>query len=69
VTLVPKSSACSASYCLGMETCYGIYSNGIHFMNGLNFKVIWYLDKLWFKYDLFEIESLNWNIRDIICGL
>jgi hypothetical protein len=41
VTLVPKRSACSASHRLGMETCYGIYSNGIHFMNGLNLKVIW----------------------------
>jgi hypothetical protein len=41
VTLVSKRSACSASHRLGMEICYGIYSNGIHFMNGLNLKVIW----------------------------
>jgi hypothetical protein len=41
VTLVLKRSACSASHRLGVETCYGIYSNGFHFMNGLNLKVIW----------------------------
>jgi hypothetical protein len=40
VTLIPKRSAYSASHCLGIETCYDIYSNGICFMNGLNFKVI-----------------------------
>ena len=41
LTLVPKRSACSASHRLDMETCYDIFSNGICFMNGLNFKVIW----------------------------
>jgi hypothetical protein len=41
VTLVPKRSACSNLHRLGMETCYGTYSNGSYFMNGLNFKVIW----------------------------
>jgi hypothetical protein len=40
VILVPKRSACSASHRLGVGTCYGIYSNSIHFMNGLNLIVI-----------------------------